>query len=269
VSFPRHLRSFTRTHRYRRLPQAYSHGALRVVRRLPALLALADHQSVQEVAERLGLGEQTVRDYRNAFLLQGTSSLEDTRSSGRPRTRTQAQRRERAALIKAGPQAAGYPSGCWHTPLIQDLIYCRFGVSYPPPSLATLLHHLGFSSPQARLVSDHLHAAQRLAWRRTRWPRMVQHARQRTALRLCGDAASCAQGGSLSYPWAPTGEHPAVPTSGTRQGYTVLGRIDSCSGRVCYTGHAGRLHAESSAAFLLDVWSQTRRHVVVMQEGAR
>ena len=70
MSFTLHLSSFTRKQLYRRLQQAYSHGALRVVRRLHALLALADNQSVQEVAERLGLGEQTVRDYRNAFLLQ-------------------------------------------------------------------------------------------------------------------------------------------------------------------------------------------------------
>jgi transposase len=132
VSFPLHLSSLTRKQLYRRLQQAYSHGDLRVVRRLHALLALADNQSVQEVAERLGLGEQTVRDYRNAFLLQGTSSLEYKRSPGRPSKLTKSQRRELAALIKAGPQTAGYTSGCWNTPMIQDLIHSRFGVSYHP-----------------------------------------------------------------------------------------------------------------------------------------
>jgi transposase len=97
----------TRKQLYRRLQQAYSQGDLRVVRRLHALRALADNQSVQAVAERLGLGEQTGRDYRNAFLLQGTSSLEDKRSPGRPSKLTQSQRRELADLSKAGPQAAG------------------------------------------------------------------------------------------------------------------------------------------------------------------
>jgi transposase len=240
-----------------------------VVRRLPALLALADNQSVQEVAERLGLGEQTVRDYRNAFLLQGTSSLESQRSPGRPSKLTKSQRRELADLIKAGPPAAGYTSGCWHTPMIQDLIHSRFGVSYQPHSLATLLPNLGFSSQQARFVSAHLHEAQRLEWRRTRWPRIVPHARQRKALLLCGDGASFAQWGSRSYTWAPKGEQPEVPTGGKRKGYKGFGRIDSCSGRLCYKGHAGRFHAESDAAFLLDVLSQTRRHVVVIQDGAR
>ena len=269
MSFTLHLSSFTRKQRYRRLQHAYGSGALRVVRRIQALLALADHQSVQEVAEMLNLGQQTIRDSRNAFLLKGVSSLVYTRPPGRPRTFTPSQRRERATLITAGPQAAGYTSGCWNTPRRQDLIQSRFGVAYHPHDLATLLHNLGFSSQKARLVSDHLKEAKRLEWRRTKWPKLVHHARQRKALLRCGDEASCAQWGSLSSTWAPTGAQPAVPTSGKRKGYKVFGRIDSFSGRFFSTGQEGRLNAESSAAFLLDVRSQTRRHVVVMHDGAR
>ena len=88
MSFTLHLSSFTRKQLHRRLQQAYGSGALRVVRRIQALLALADNQSVQEVAEMLSLGQQTIRDYRNAFLLKGVSSLVYTRPSGRPRKLT-------------------------------------------------------------------------------------------------------------------------------------------------------------------------------------
>jgi transposase len=153
--------------------------------------------------------------------------------------------------------------------MMQDRIQHRFGVAYHPHYLATVLHNLGFSSQQARFVSDHLHAAKRLEWRRTKWPTILHHARQRKALLLFGDEASFAQWGSLSDTWAPTGEQPAVPTSGKRKGYKVCGLIDSFSGRFFYKGHEGRLNSESSAAFLRDVLSQTRRHVVVIQDGAR
>jgi transposase len=269
VSFTLHLSSFTRKQLYRRLQQAYGSGDLRVVRRIQALLALADNHSVQEVAEMLNLGQQTIRDYRNAFLLKGVSSLGYTRPPGRPSKLTPSQRRALASLIKAGPQTAGYTSGCWNTPMIQDLIQNRFGASYHPHYLATLLHNLGFSYQKARFVSDHLNEAKRLEWRRTRWPRILQHARQREALLLFGDEASFAQWGSLSYTWAPTGEQPEVPTSGKRKGYKVFGLIDYFSGRLFYKGHEGRFNAESYAAFLRDVLSQTRRHVVVIQDGAR
>jgi transposase len=86
VSFPLHLSSLTRKQLYRRLQQAYGSGDLRVVRRIQALLALADTHSGQEVAEMRNLGQQTIRDYRNALLLQGVSSLVYTRPPGRPRT---------------------------------------------------------------------------------------------------------------------------------------------------------------------------------------
>src|ERR671933_773839 len=269
VSFTLHRSPFTRKQLYRRLQQAYANGALRLVKRIHALLALAEDMRVHDVAEMLHLGAHTVRDYRNRFLVQHMASFTYTQPPGRPSKLTKAQRGELAALIKAGPQAAGYTSGCWHTPMIQDLIQSRFGVAYHPHYLATLLHNLGFSYQKARFVSDHLNEAKRLEWRRTKWPQIVHHARQRKALLLFSDEASFAQWGSLSYTWAPTGEQPEVPTSGKRKGYKVFGLIDYFSGQFFYTGQEGRFNSESYAAFLRDVLAQTRRHVIVIQDGAR
>jgi transposase len=269
VSFTLHLSAFTRKQLYRRLQQAYGQGDLKLVRRIHALLALAENTSVSEVAEMLNLGQQTVRDYRNTFLQKGVSSLSYKRPSGRPSKLTKTQRRQLADLIKAGPQAAGYTSGCWNTPMMQDLIQSRFGVSYHPHYLATLLHNLGFSYQKARFVSDHLNEAKRLEWRRTKWPEILRDAQQRKALLLFGDEASFAQWGSLSYTWAPKGQQPEVRTSGKRKGYKVFGLIDYFSGQFFYKAHEGRLNSASYAAFLLDVLAQTRRHVVVIQDGAR
>jgi len=269
VSFTLHLSPFTRKQLYRRLQQAYASGALRLVKRIHALLALAEGISVQEVAAMLGLGEQTVRDDRNRFLVKHLASLTYKRPPGRPSKLTKAQRRDLANVIKAGPQAAGYTSGCWNTPMIQDLIQRRFGVSYHPHYIATLLGNLGFSYQKARFVSDHLNEAKRLAWRQREWPRILRQARQRMALLLFGDEASFAQWGSLSYTWAPKGQQPEVPPSGKRKGYKVFGLIDYFSGRLFYKAHAGRFNSESYAAFLLDILAQTQQHVVVIQDGAR
>ena len=269
MSFTLHRSAFTRKQLYRHLQQAYGQGDLKLVKRIHALLALAENTSVSEVAEMLNLGQQTVRDYCNAFLRKGASSLSYKRPPGRPSKLTKTQRRQLADLIKAGPQAAGYTSGCWNTPMMQDLIQSRFGVSYHPHYLSTLLHNLGFSYQKARFVSDHLNEAKRLAWRRTKWPAILRDAQQRKALLLFGDEASFAQWGSLSYTWAPKGEQPEVRTSGKRKGYKVFGLIDYFSGRLFYKAHEGRLNSESYAAFLLDVLAQTSRHVVVIQDGAR
>ena len=269
VSFPLHLSAFTRKQLYRRLQQAYASGSLKLVKRIHALLALAQGQSVSDVAEMLSLGEQTVRDYRNQYLCKGLASLVYQAPPGRPSKLTKTQRQQLAAWIKASPQEAGYTSGCWNTPMIQDLIQRHFGVAYHPHYIATLLKNMGFSYQKARFVSDHLNEAKRLAWRHTRWPQILRQAKQRKALLLFGDEASFAQWGSLSYTWAPKGQQPEVPTSGKRKAYKVFGLIDYFSGRFFYKAHAGRFTSESYKAFLLDVLAQTTHHVVVIQEGAR
>ena len=269
VCFPFQRSSCTRTHLSRRLQQAYARGSLKLGKRIHALLALAQGQSVSEVAAMLSLGEQTVRDYRNQYLFKGMASLVYQTPPGRPSQLTKPQRQQLAEWIKASPQDSGYTSGCWNTPMIQDLIQRHFGVEYHPHYIATLLSNMGFSYQKARFVSDHLNEAKRLEWRQTRWPKILRQAKQRKALLLFGDEASFAQWGSLSYTWAPKGQQPEVPTSGKRKAYKVFGLIDYFSGRFFYKAHAGRFNSASYAAFLLDVLSQTTQPVVVIQDGAR
>src|SRR5262249_7554957 len=122
VSFTLHLSPLTRQQLYHRLQQAYAQGALRLVRRIHARPAFAAAMSVQEVAQMWNRGDQTVRDDRNAFLVQGIASLAYTRPPGRPRKRTNTPRRQLAAWIQAGPPAAGSTSGCGRTPMLQDLM---------------------------------------------------------------------------------------------------------------------------------------------------
>src|SRR5262249_10871206 len=257
-----------RQHLYRRLHQAYASGALRVVKRIHALLAMADGRTVYEVAQMLTLGEQTVRDYLNRFLWQGVASLGYQRPPGRPSKLTKTQRKALAALIEAGPQAAGYASGCWSATLIQDLIHRHFGVEYHPHYLCTLLDNLGFSYQKARFVAAHLDEATRLEWRHHTWPTVLRQARQCKALLLFGDEASFAQWGSLSYTWAPKGHQPEVPTSSIRKAYKVFGLIDYFSGRLFYKAHTERFNSDSYAAFLRDILAQTTQHIFLIHDGA-
>ena len=269
VTFTLRLTPLLRQQLYRRLQQAYASGSLRVVKRLHALLAVAEGMTVHDVAQMLGLGEQTIRDYLNSFLWRGVASVVYQRPPGRPAKLTKTQCQALATLIEAGPQAAGYASGCWSATMLQDLIQRHFGVEYHPHYICTLLDNLGFSYQKARFVSDHLDEAKRLEWRQQTWPTVLRRARQRKALLLFGDEASLAQWGSLSYTWARRGHQPEVPTSGIRKAYKVFGLIDYFSGRFFFKAHTGRFNSESYTAFLLDVLAQTTQHLFVIQDGAR
>src|SRR5919202_5436154 len=217
----------------------------------------------------LSLSEPTVRYYRNQYLCKGMASLVYKAPPGRPSKLTKTQRQQLAEWITASPQDVGYTSGCWNTPMIQDLIQRHFGVAYHPHYIATLLKNMGFSYQKARFVSDHLNEAKRLEWRHTRWPKILRQAKQRKALLLFGDEASFAQWGSLSYTWALQGQQPEVPTSGIRKAYKVFGLIDYFSGRFFSKAQTGRFNSASYAAFLLDILAQTTQHVFLIQDGAR
>ena len=249
--------------------RALRRGDRRVLTRVTALLLLADQQPVPTVAERVGVGVSTVYGWLRAFLAERCASLVYRTSPGRPPRLTPTQKQRLSALVSAGPEAAGYATGCWNSALVQDLIAREFGVLYSVSYIAELLKHLGFSYQKARFVSDHLDEARREHWRTVAWPALLREARRQGALLLFGDEASFAQWGSLGYTWAPRGQQPLVRTCGKRKGYKVFGLIDYFSGRLFSHGHDGRFTAESYCAFLATVLVATDRPLVLVQDGAR
>jgi len=252
-----------------RLHQAYAAGQIRLVKRIHALLALVEGHSVAEVAAQLHLGEQTVRDYVQAFIGKGVDSLHYQKPSGCPAKLTKSQRKELQQLISAGPEAAGYPSGCWTAIMLQDLILSRFGVAYHPHYVCALLAQLGFSFQKARFVSDHLDEQARCQWHAERWPEILRLAQEQQALLLFGDEASFAQWGSLAYTWALKGHQPTVKTSGKRKAYKVFGLIDYFSGRFFCKAQIGRFNSDSYETFLSEVLAQTKAPIILIQDGAR
>jgi transposase len=251
------------------LHAAFRSGNLPQIKRISALLMLADQQSIAVVTDRLGVGRSTVYAWLHAFVLDRFASLQVRKPAGRPAKLTPSQKQRLCDLVAAGPEAAGYRTGCWHSALLQALILREFGVLYTVQYVSELLRNLGFSYQKARFVSDHLNEEQRQAWLRETWPAIVQAARRTGALLLFGDEASFAQWGSLGYTWAKRGEQPLIKTGGKRQGYKVFGLIDYFTGRLFSQGHSGRFNAESYCAFLEMVLAQTTQPIVLIQDGAR
>ena len=173
------------------------------------------------------------------------------------------------ALLTAGPERAGYTSGCWPAIMVQDLVLQRFGVMYHPHYLCNLLSQLGLSFQKARFVSDHLDEEARQQWWTYTWPEILQFAQRKKALILFGDEVSFAQWGSLSYTWAPKGHQPTVKTSGKRKSYKVFGLIEFFSGRFLWHGGIDRFNSDGYAAFLTEVLAQTKGHLILIQDGAK
>jgi transposase len=247
---------------------AWRCGDKRRVQRLLALVGLAEERPVAELAERLAVSEETIYAWLRAFALAGWASLRRGASPGRPPKLTPVQRDRLKEVITAGPEAAGYPTGCWNSALVQDWIEREFKVLYSVHYIAELLRGLGFTYQKARFVSDHLDEQGRRQWRTETWPAIVAEARRRQAWLLFADEASFAQWGSLGYTWAPRGQQPVIQTTGKRKNYKVWGLIDYFSGRLFYQGGTGRLTAAGYCAFLATVLAQTKGPLIVIQDGA-
>jgi transposase len=250
-----------------RLQQAYAAHATRLVRKVHALLWLVEGKSVGETARTLDLGEQTVRDWLHAFVLEGLASLHYRSPSGRPPKLTESQRRELRQLVLEGPEASGYQSACWSAAMISDLIQLRFKVSYHPGYVCQLLSTLGLSYQRAKFTPDHL-GDQAILWLEEVWPVIVRQASEKHALILFGDEAAFAQWGSLSYTWALKGVQPTVQTCGIRRAYRVFGLFAPFQGWLLTKGTAEKLNSESYQAFLKEVLDLIEGFVILIQDNA-
>mgnify|MGYP000037107792 FL=1 len=252
------------------LQQAQNNGDLRRAKRIMAILAVVDGTLYSTIATTLKVSEESIRLWVNAFLLYGVKSFIYKKSTGRPSKLTKTQRKKLDRLISQGPQKSGFPGACWRSPMIQWLIYEQFGVEYSVFYIPQLLKNMGFSYQKAKFVADHKDPEKRRQWLEQKWPEILKLAETKNAYILFGDEASFPQWGSLTYTWAKRGKQPVVKTSGKRRGYKVFGLIDYFSGRFFCKGHEkGRLNSASYESFLTEVLSKTRKHIILIQDGAR
>src|SRR4030042_1415915 len=122
-----------------RLKVAEQHGNIRMVKRILAILSIAEGLSKEQIANMLHVSAESVRLWICSFLLHGIKEIEPKKSSGRPLKLTKTQKRELAEIIDKGPAEAAFLSNCWRSPMIQHLIYKKFGISYSVHYISQLL----------------------------------------------------------------------------------------------------------------------------------
>jgi transposase len=135
-------------HELRRL--AKRSGDPRQVRRLLALAAVYDGMSRSEAAKAGGMDRQTLRDWAHRFNEEGPEGLKNRPGAGRPRRLTEAQMRELAAIVEAGPDPEVDGVVRWRRIDLKEVIEERFGVVYSERAITDLLAALSFSHISAR-----------------------------------------------------------------------------------------------------------------------
>lgn len=130
------------------LDKAKRDGSLTMINRSLAVLNFAEgeNSTFKDIASFLKVSDESVRQWVKKYILGGIKALTiQKRSPGRPTKLTKKQRKKLYQMVVDGPQEAGFPGGCWRTPLIQELIYREFKVLYAVKYLSQLLHNMGLS----------------------------------------------------------------------------------------------------------------------------
>jgi transposase len=237
--------------------------------RIMAVMMVASGASIRETASSVNVSDETVRIWLRKLLLNGPSSLDGKKRPGRQPKLSKKQRHELAKLIDMGPDANGYSQGGWNSAMIQQLIQDRFGVLYAVNYISQLLKNMGFSWQKAKFVSDHHSKKSRREWMQKKWPAILNLAERKNAYVLFGDEASFPQWGSLSYTWSRRGQQPEVKTAGVRRGYKVFGLIEYFTGKFFCKAQEKKLDSQTYIEFLEMVLKQTRKHLILIQDGAR
>jgi len=268
MDFKLNLTQFQKQSLQKLLNEARSVCNSKIMQRVSALLGLSSDQSIRTMADILCVSKETIRQWIRDYLNQKMNSLKLKPKSGRPPKLTKTQRKTLFKLIAAGPQAAGFPGACWRTPMIQKLIQDRFNVTYNIHYISELLKNMGFSFQRATFIASQRNAEDRNKWLFETWPEIIKLQKERNAYIFFGDECSFAQWGSLSRTWAPKGQTPVVKTKGTRKNYKVFGAIEYTKGHFISQGTTEKLNAESYISFLKKMLKETRKPIILIQDGA-
>ena len=144
-------------------------GNLLRSQKINTIFAFAEQYPVTTIADILKVGVSSVYDWVKKFLEKGVAGLREKHSPGRPPKLTKKQKKRLANLIEAGPEACGFISSCWRSPLLQELIKREFGVFFSANYISELLKNMGFSFQKARFVAAKQDEETREKWLQNEW----------------------------------------------------------------------------------------------------
>ena len=238
------------------------------------LLLIQEGKHFSTIARRLNVCCRTVCNWLKTFIVRGFSWLlgKHYRGRGRKARLDDKQKQELYEVVAAGPEACGYDRGIWNSAMIVIEIEKRFGVTYSPRYVCSLLKSIGLSYQKAKFIpgktEDEEWQRKRKEWEEQTWPAILAQAEAKDTVILFGDEVSFAQWGSLGRTWAPTGKQPTIKTSGKRKGLKIFGVIELVSGNFIYQECEGKFNGKSYIEFLKKVLGQYSCPVILIEDGA-
>jgi transposase len=244
----------------------------RLFKIVKSLLLIADGMGLDAIADLFHVTVRTVYNWVEMFMAKRFAwlfGLHHKRRGPKPKINKN-QKKKLYDIVIEGPEAYGFDSGVWNSPMIAEVILREFYVVYNPRYLCKLLKKMGLSCQKVAFEPDRTedNLKKRKEWKEKTWPEILEKAKKKGAVILFGDEVSFAQWGSLSRTWGAIGEQPKIRTKGIRKGLKMFGVIEFFSGSFQYSEADGKFNGESYIGFLKQIMKAYSCPVILVEDGA-
>jgi transposase len=152
--------------------------ALEMRRRIAGKL-LKEGKGLREVARLVGASPSSVFRWKEALNAGGLAALAHKPHPGRPARLGAPQKEALLAILRRGPQAAGFSTELWTLRRVAQVIEREFGVRYHPGHVWTILRALRWSAQKPERRARERDEAAIQGWRREGWERIKKKRRSR------------------------------------------------------------------------------------------
>jgi transposase len=249
------------------LPDDFSGDDWREWRRLRALQLKVHGWSQREIAEALGVAEDTVGRWFARARVGGREALLSRPSPGRSPRLTPRQRRLIPEFLWHGPEAYGFRGEVWTCGRIAKVIEQEFGVSYHKGHVARLLKEL-HCTPQVPIRR----AIQRdeaviESWRREVWPELLKRSRRERRVLVFVDESGFYLLPGVVKTYAPEGRTPKLRAKLTRDHLSVMGGMTP-SGKIYTLARQEPLNGQHTMEFLVHLGQTAGDRLLVIWDGS-
>ncbi len=236
-------------------------------RRLRALHLKQQGWVQRDIAEALGVREETVSRWLARAQDGGPEALLARPAPGRPPKLSDAQKRLIPEFLWHGPEAYGFRGEVWTRARIARVIEEEFGVRYHKGQVGRLLQELHWT-PQVpiRRASQRDEEAIR-RWRAEVWPDLLRRARRERRVLVFEDESGFYLLPGLVRTYAPEAQTPVIREEQTRDHLSVMGGMTP-EGQVSTLVRQESLNGLHGIEFLLHLGRLAGNRLLVIWDGS-
>jgi len=240
---------------------------VRFEKRKAVVEAVQRGEAVSLVARVHGVPTRSVFRWLSWVDNSGLAGLRDGRRSGRPSKVTpEVMLWLYQAITGGNPQQFYLGSSLWSLSIVKSLLMDFQNIEVNKSTVSRLMKRMGLG-PQVPLYRSCRQSPQKISYYlKTRYPKVVQWAKERGAAIFFADESRVRADGHRGTTWAPMGETPVIKDSGDRFGVNMISAA-SAQGQMFFDCFDGMMESQRFIDFLKSLRESAGKPIVVIVDG--